>query len=110
MDQLVHVHGSWLRSGEARESGEFVYELAKALDRARDGFSRAVDDGERGRFGNGTTVEMFANTFRGKQDRRQWVLDLMRNAAGHLAPCRLFLCFQQLAQILEDHDVAEARF
>src|SRR5260370_670921 len=31
----------------------------------------------------------------------------MRDAARDFAPCDLFLCFQQIAEVLKDHDVAE---
>ena len=43
-----------------------------------------------------------------ERNRSQRILDLVRNPARHLAPCRLLLRLQQIAQVFKDNDIAQA--
>ena len=51
---------------------------------------------------------MTLNAFRGKRDGRKWILDLMRDAARHLAPGGLLLSLQKIGKIFEHDHVSRA--
>ena len=50
--------------------------------------------------------KMTLNAFRGKRNRRKWILDLMGHAARHFAPRRLFLSLQKIGEIFEHEHVS----
>ena len=56
--------------------------------------------------GRRSPLQMTLNPLRRKRDRRKRILDFMRHAARHLAPCGLFLSFQQIGKIFEHYHIS----
>ena len=98
-DQLVEIEAREVHVGGARILAECIDHLLHRIDLRHDGGGRALED---------LSVllvhaaeEFAAHPLGGQLDRRQRVLDLVRQTARHLAPGRIALRLQQRGDVIE---------
>ena len=91
LHQTVQAGRLGMGSREARQHRKFIHQRAHGFDRVPDGFRAGSDDFCEASSGGVPRDQVALNAFRRKCDRRQRILDLMRDPACDFAPCRLFL-------------------
>ncbi|OPZ59304.1 MAG: hypothetical protein BWY87_01074 [Deltaproteobacteria bacterium ADurb.Bin510] len=102
-DHLVQIVGHQVRAGHLGKGREFVDQVLHLVDLADDHAGALVED-----LGVLKLVQVAPAQALGRQlDRRQRVLDLVGDAARHLAPGRHALHLLQLGQVVEDHHQAQ---
>ncbi len=110
-DDLVGGRGRKFRGGESRELGKFSDQRFQRGDFALDQAGAFADQAHQvGRIvlrGIGAVaLEVARQSLRGKLDRRQRILDFVRDALRDFLPGRGLLRAQQVGQIVHDHHVA----
>src|SRR5579862_856316 len=107
VDDRVNVGRRWLRGGEACQRGKFIHQCSQSLDRAANGFGAAVKYSHGSRIGRRTALQMSSNALGRKRNGGQWILDLVRDPACHLAPCCLLLGLEQIGQVFKYQNVTQ---
>ena len=105
-DHLVQIAAHGLRRGEARELRELVHQRLHRFHRSARWWRRTrAECGRRPAAGRRRSSWRPMRSAR-KRDRRQRILDLVRDAARHLVPRRGLLRAQQFAGVFEHHHEA----
>ena len=105
----VDVRGRRLRRGETGQGGKFVHQRAQCFHRSADGFGATVENVQRSCVRWRAAFQMTADALRRKRDGSQRVFDFMRDPARHFPPGGLFLSLEQVGQVFEDQNIAQAR-
>ncbi len=87
----------------ARELGEFVDHFADVIDLTNDRFRALIENEPIFR---DHLAELAADALGGQLNRRQRILDLVRDAAGDVRPCRGALRGDEFGDVVERDDVA----
>src|ERR1019366_5168084 len=104
---IGHVLGGDHRLRHAREARELVDHPPYVVDLAHDGVRALLEYGAV--FAD--HVSVFAAQTLGRQlNGSERILNLMRDAARHIRPCRRALCGDQFGDVVERHDIAMAGF
>ena len=105
-DRIGHVLRRHYRRWHARKPRELVHHTPDIVDLPHDRAGALLE--YRLVFGDDLPV-LAAQTFSGKLDRRQRVLDLVRDAAGDVGPRGCTLRGDELGNVIQRNDVAMLR-
>ena len=88
------------RRRQAREVGKFIHHTLEAVHFVHDRHRRLIKNVVKIA---GLLKKLLPQPFRRKLDRREWILDLVRNPLSHLLPGRRLLALDQCREIVEDN-------